>query len=1011
MGSTRHPPIPQPNPGDALRGGEPMSDVRLADEVLGDADRGNGGQTPTPQRPQGGSSRRTTIPISSSGQVPLIGSPGLPDDLTIISQRPPLPGAASARATLPSELGQMLTGQRLDHFELLEFVGGGGMGAVFRARDTMLNREVAVKVLPRDQGAEEETRRRFQNEAQSAARLDHDNIARVFYVGVDRGLNYIVFEFIRGLNIREVVEQRGPLPLAEAVSYCLQIAEALAHASSRDVVHRDIKPSNVLITSDGRAKLVDMGLARLHQVEPGDDLTASGVTLGTFDYISPEQARDPRSADVRSDIYSLGCTLYYMLTGRPPFPEGTVLQKLLQHNSDEPPDAREFNPDLPEEVSALLHKMLAKDPRKRYQSAGELISELLLMADRLGLRTAGGNAVVWVARTPAKISFIERHLPWMAPVAALLCIVIVLDFTWTGRLHNAPEPQEKPDAAKGGSGTPPTRSVAQRPSAEKTSNEGNTAPTPGSKSGKKNQKNPGTNQTVGPNSPRTKKSDGNSTTNDPVVTKTPVTDDGGNSSSIGPIAQLSASASLASVDAVGSSEANSPSAAFGLTGGDKDAAALSLVTRDEPGRRPVATTSQTPAPASAGNNMANITPRPGLLIVTPSPQGVQQYANLRAACSEAKNGDVIELRYNGRREEKPFVLNNLKITLRAAEGFRPVISFLPAEIDPVKYSRSMITVAGGQLNLVNVALELDVPNLYEVPADYWSLIETQRTELLSLEKCSMTIRNSTDARNASHTNVAFLSVRAAPGRDAMMIMNEDAPQQEPVTIRLQHCVARGEANFLRSDELQPLSLEWDNGLLTTTERVFTSQGVQAAPRHPGKVQISLRHVTAAVRGGMARLACGMDAPYLLDTTFHCTDSIFLGSSQSAWIEQQGGDAASDVQNKLDWNGDRNFYEGVNANAFWKIHSSGGSEPPQLLPLADRRSRWGQQQEILPTWNQVEWKQLPSPDRPVHLLVVDDYALNDRSATNAALHGASDGEDVGLETRFMPVLPLPPIEPR
>jgi hypothetical protein len=314
------------------------------------------------------------------------------------------------------------------------------------------------------------------------------------------------------------------------------------------------------------------------------------------------------------------------------------------------------------------------------------------------------------------------------------------------------------------------------------------------------------------------------------------------------------------------------------------------------------------------------------------------------------------------------------------------------------------------LSLVNLALELDVPNLYEVPADFWTLIETQRTELLSLEKCSLTIRNTTDSRTASHSNVAFLCARAAPGRDAMMLMGEDAPPQDPVVIRLQHCVVRGEANFLRCDELQPLSLEWDNGLLTTTERVLTSQGVQAAPKHPGKVQINLRHVTAAVRGGMARLICTGDAPYLLDTTFHCTDSIFLGSSQSPWIEQQGADLASDVQNKLDWNGDRNFYEGVNANAFWKISSYGSSDPAQLLPLADRRSRWGQQQEILPMWNLVVWKQLPSADRATHLLVVDDYALDDRVANNSALHGASDGEDAGLETRFMPVLPLPPIGP-
>ena len=226
---------------------------------------------------------------------------------------------------------------------------------------------VALKILSPEHAADPETVARFQNEAQSAARLDHDNIARVYDVGKDRGLHYIVFEFIDGVNVRDLVESKGPLSLAEAVSYTLQVADALAHAAERNVVHRDIKPSNLLITPAGQAKLIDMGLARLREVgAAAADLTASGVTLGTFDYISPEQARDPRNTDVRSDIYSLGCTFFFMLAGQPPFLGGTMLQKLLQHQGDQPPDVRQFRPELPEDVNRILRKMLAKDPRHRY---------------------------------------------------------------------------------------------------------------------------------------------------------------------------------------------------------------------------------------------------------------------------------------------------------------------------------------------------------------------------------------------------------------------------------------------------------------------------------------------------------------------------------------------------------------------------------------------------------------------------------------------------------------------
>jgi serine/threonine-protein kinase len=196
-----------------------------------------------------------------------------------------------------------MVGQLLDHFELEALVGRGGMGTVYRARDTRLGRTVAVKVLSSDSGCDEELLARFKNEAQSAARLEHENVARVFHVGECGGVHYIVYEFIEGTNIRDLVDTEGPLPISDAVNYTLQIAETLAHAFERDVVHRDIKPSNIIVTASGQAKLVDLGLARLHQVEQsGDDLTASGVTLGTFDYISPEQAGDPRSADVRSDL-------------------------------------------------------------------------------------------------------------------------------------------------------------------------------------------------------------------------------------------------------------------------------------------------------------------------------------------------------------------------------------------------------------------------------------------------------------------------------------------------------------------------------------------------------------------------------------------------------------------------------------------------------------------------------------------------------------------------------------
>jgi hypothetical protein len=261
------------------------------------------------------------------------------------------------------------------------------MAAVLKARDLELGRDVALKILPPHMARDPENVTRFKQEARAAARLDHDNIARVFFCGEDRGLHFIAFEFVEGDNLRVLIDRRGQLPPAECIRYMVQVAAGLAHAADRGVVHRDIKPSNILVTPDGKAKIVDMGLARnLHQSVNGG-VTQSGVTLGTFDYISPEQALDPRRADVRSDIYSLGCAFYHALTGRPPVPEGTAAKKLFAHQHEPVLDPRVLNPMVSDELAAVLSRMMAKDPTHRYQTPAELIAALSAVARRMNLGT------------------------------------------------------------------------------------------------------------------------------------------------------------------------------------------------------------------------------------------------------------------------------------------------------------------------------------------------------------------------------------------------------------------------------------------------------------------------------------------------------------------------------------------------------------------------------------------------------------------------------------------------
>jgi eukaryotic-like serine/threonine-protein kinase len=327
-----------------------------------------------------------------------------------------------------------MPGELVDTFLLEESIGVGGMGAVYRALDTKLDRQVALKLLPPDQASDTEVVQRFYQEGRAAARLDHENIARVFSIGQHDLYHYIAFEYIEGLTVRQRVETAGALPVSEAVNIALQIAHALVHASGRSVVHRDIKPSNIIITPQGRAKLVDMGLARRFEREGDRGLTQSGMTLGTFDYISPEQARDPRDVDVRSDLYSLGCTLFHMLTGRPPFPGGTVLQKLIQHQEELPADVRALNPAVPIELANVIAKLMAKNRDRRYQTPEHLVRDLLTVAGAGGFLFMAPDLPDWLNQRH-RPSW-ERHLVWALPFVGF--VLVVAGLAWWGRQLSKP---------------------------------------------------------------------------------------------------------------------------------------------------------------------------------------------------------------------------------------------------------------------------------------------------------------------------------------------------------------------------------------------------------------------------------------------------------------------------------------------------------------------------------------------------------------------------------------------
>jgi serine/threonine protein kinase len=273
----------------------------------------------------------------------------------------------------PYQADQLVSGQGhslviAGKYAILTLLAAGGMGQVYLAEHLLMRRRSAVKILPARLTADPAAVERFHREARAVAALDHPNIVRAYDVDSADDLQFLVMEYVDGVSLQDLVARRGPLEPAAAADYIAQAARGLQHAHENGWVHRDVKPANLLLDRSGTVKVLDLGLARML----GDDvelLTGSGdpsVLLGTADYLAPEQATDSHAADIRSDVYSLGATLYFLLTGRPPFAEGTPAQRVLAHQTRPPKPVIELRPEVPAVLAAVLDRMLAKDPVQRY---------------------------------------------------------------------------------------------------------------------------------------------------------------------------------------------------------------------------------------------------------------------------------------------------------------------------------------------------------------------------------------------------------------------------------------------------------------------------------------------------------------------------------------------------------------------------------------------------------------------------------------------------------------------
>lgn len=274
-------------------------------------------------------------------------------------------------------------GLLLGPYQVLAPIGRGGMGTVYLALDSRTNQHVALKILPPKKAMEADRHlARFRREMELSQRVRHSNLALAFEVGVNQGVHYIAMEYIPGRSLHRLVTREGVLPVARAAKLFAEVCSGLDHAHAQGLIHRDLKPSNIMVTPNHHAKVLDLGLALL-EGEVAEDIEiigGAGYVVGSMDYMAPEQIEDSRTVDARADIYSLGCTLYFALTGRPPFPGGSKRDKIRRHRREEPDPIAKLNPTVPDQFIDLVRKMMAKAPEQRYASAYDAREALLAWA-------------------------------------------------------------------------------------------------------------------------------------------------------------------------------------------------------------------------------------------------------------------------------------------------------------------------------------------------------------------------------------------------------------------------------------------------------------------------------------------------------------------------------------------------------------------------------------------------------------------------------------------------------
>lgn len=887
-------------------------------------------------------------------------------------------------------------GMELEHFIIRERIGRGGMGAVFRALDTRLDRVVALKILSPGQSRDSGSVKRFQNEAKSAARLDHENISRVFYIGEDQGLNFIAFEYVKGTNVRELINSRGILPASEAVNYALQIASALKHINKAGVIHRDIKPSNIIITPGGRAKLVDLGLARKESDNASADLTSAGTTLGTFDYISPEQAKDPRNVDARSDIYSLGCTLYHMLTGEPPYGEGTVLQKLLDHSGKNVPDPAAINKALPRELSQIVQKMMASEAEDRYQTPEELMYHLIQIASQLDLRGVNPEGLVWTSPSNSRLGFLERHVGWIATAAVLLIVVALLEnfpgfdpsnvVQNTNPKESTSNPQALDDEQKNLkpiSSEPETAIGTTKPIKDATSIASTNVPDPSEEK---------TDVVISRTDTPALESE------NPIETKIDNLNTDNDSKSLDGIFNmplLSTKKPISELINTGDPQKNR----VPLNNDSELASANSRAPKTMVPLAPQPETQRNDKPRLLANENDNELQKielPAITIIKSDGTPGQDFKTLNAACAAADDGSIIELGFTGVRKEAPIRINNKRVRIRAAKNRKPILHFESIEEPAEGFQTHMIQVGNGSLELFELGIIVDVKDLV---SDSWAIFSLKNAHDIRLHQVTITCSNTT----SQQVTLFEMNEPINQGLNDDSMMGK-RPVKESTFVEVVNSILRCDGHAFSIRETAPLRLELTNSTFMIAQSLIELLGCNNKPIEGDHLELVLNHSTFVLGKGLATIDSGTIPRELIPLHVSARNNVFFSRTDAPFVLMKGNTNENDFRQKLlAWRGSNNYYDRF--ETYWTIQSQQGTTRTLSLDALDWKDIWGLSSDANSYQIKIPWitdrqKLISVPCSELQATQLQFNQPTDGSLTITAIDRTNAGADLAV----LPELP-------